>query len=172
MIIFLSVIVAFIFLLASFLLLYIWYQGNESFVIYEETRTKLQPMVENSDGKILICEVEFANEGKQPVNMMDIFTRSKLNVCGEPSKFIWSKAELSGRPRKDDYFEAMVINARQNGKLLLHLVIPDDVKWKHYRSLADSVDITIFCNGSARRGLFIRSYKIRIPAIELKEATE
>lgn len=172
MIIFLSVIVAFIFLLASFLLLYIWYQGNESFVIYEETRTKLQPMVENSDGKILICEVEFANEGKQPVNMMDIFTRTKLNIGGQPSKFIWSKAELVGRPRKDDYFEAMVINAKQKGKLLLHLALPDNVKWNHYCSLADSVEITTYCNGSARRGLFIRSHKLIIPVIELKEAME
>lgn len=170
MIIFLGLLVTFFFLLAVFLLIYSCHQGNESFMIYGEKRTKLQPLFENSDGQLLICEVEFANEGKQPVNMMDIFTRSKLNICGEPSKFIWSKAELSGRPRKDDYFEAMVINAKQKGKLLLHFVIPDTVKWNHYRSFADSVDITIFCNGSARRGLFIRSYKISILPKELEEA--
>ncbi len=170
MIIFFSVIVTFFFLLAGFLLIYICHQGNENFVIHGERRTKLQPLLENSDGKILICEVEFANEGKQPVNMMDIFTRSKLNICGEPSKFIWSKAELSGRPRKDDYFEALVISAKETGKLLLQLKIPDNVKWNHYRSLADSADISIFCNGSARRGLFIRSYKISILPKELEEA--
>ncbi len=95
----------------SFLLvkLYLSAMGLENVIVRGADHTPFSVEEQTEDSILLSTKVEFVNEGKQCATIMDAIVRPQLPYEQYDGIEARGKAELEGRPREDDYFEAVLI---------------------------------------------------------------
>lgn len=99
--------------------------GNAKIVVKATQRTPLVLEKRTPESALFSCTVEFANEGKQCATIMDCYTRHLLPYEQYDGVQAFSKAELAGAPREDDYFEAVLIQRGESIAILLKLGLVD-----------------------------------------------
>ena len=88
-------------------------RGQEKVVPRIDKRTPFK--VEHRDEKsiTLSTTIEFFNEGKQSAMIVDAYVKPQLPFEQYDGMNVRGKAEVEGKPREDDYFEALVMEHQQ-----------------------------------------------------------
>jgi len=89
---------------------YFAHVGLEDIHIDKDIPVELESKDDNS--LVLSKKLRFYNEGKQCATIMDAICRSQLPYEQYDGIDARGKAELSGAPREDDYFEAVLIQRK------------------------------------------------------------
>ena len=105
------------------MLLYLNHRGEEKVVPQLEKRKDF--VVESRDDKsiTLSTTVEFANVGKQSALIVDAICKPQLPFEQYDGIAVRGKAEREGKPREDDYFEALVLEHQQSVNLVAKVTL-------------------------------------------------
>ena len=88
-------------------------RGQEKVVPRLNKRTPFK--IEHRDEKsvTLSTTIEFFNEGTQSAMIVDAYVKPQLPFEQYDGMNVRGKAEVEGKPREDDYFEALVMEHQQ-----------------------------------------------------------
>lgn len=88
-------------------------RGQEKVVPYVDKRTPFK--IESRDEKsvTLSTTIKFFNEGTQSAMIVDAYVKPQLPFEQYDGMNVRGKAEVEGKPREDDYFEALVMEHQQ-----------------------------------------------------------
>lgn len=109
-VLFLDIILIIIILGTLLLRLYLLYLGTENVVVTPSGSFTLVSKNENS--MTIKTSVLFKNIGKSGATIMDAICRPQLPYEQYDKIAVRGKAEQLGRPREDDYFEAVIVHKK------------------------------------------------------------
>ncbi len=93
-------------------------RGQEKLVPKLQTRTPFKILSRDEKSVTLSTTIEFRNEGKQSVMIVDAICHPLLPFEQYDGISVRGKVEREGKPREDDYFEALVIEHQQSVNLV------------------------------------------------------
>lgn len=117
--------------------------GNAKFNLKTEDHTPFVVELMTDDSIMLSTKIEFANEGKQCGTIMDCYVRHLLPYEQFDGVRIYSKAELDGAPREDDYFEAVLIQRNSSIHIVIQIILTARKAAKIKEVLTNMVDLPI-----------------------------
>ena len=102
---------------------YLGQRGQEKVVPKLDSRSAWK--IESRDEKsvTLSTTVEFRNEGKQSAMIVDAIVKPQLPFEQYDGMSVYGKAEREGKPREDDYFEALVLEHQQSVNLVAKVTL-------------------------------------------------
>ena len=103
--------------------IYIKQRGREKVVPHLESRTPFK--IESRDEKSLTLSttIEFRNEGTQSAMIVDAYVKPQLPFEQYDGMDVRGKAEREGKPRLDDYFEALVLEHQESVNLVAKVTL-------------------------------------------------
>ena len=124
-------------------LLYLKNRGEEIVVPKLESRTPFK--IESRDEKSLTLStvIEFRNEGTQSAMIVDAICHPLLPFEQYDGIAVRGKAEREGKPREDDYFEALVIEHQQSVNLVAKVTLTARKNLSLEEAVAHMVDFPI-----------------------------
>lgn len=93
-------------------------RGEEIVVPKLESRTPFKIISRDKKSVTLSTTIEFRNEGKQSAMIADAICKPQLPFEQYDGMDVRGKAEREGKPREDDYFEALVLEHQQSVNLV------------------------------------------------------
>ena len=135
------VIAAVIFVLL--IVVYLKNRGEEIVVPKLESRTPFK--IESRDEKSLTLStvIEFRNEGKQSAMIVDAICHPLLPFEQYDGIAVRGKAEREGKPREDDYFEALVLEHQESVNLVAKVTLTARKNLSLEEALSHMVDFPI-----------------------------
>ena len=109
-------IAAVVFCLAIFI--YLKKRGQEKVVPKLQTRTPFKILSRDEKSVTLSTTIEFRNEGTQSAMLVDAICHPLLPFEQYDGISVRGKVEREGKPREDDYFEALVIEHQESVNLV------------------------------------------------------
>ena len=109
-------IAAVVFCLAIFI--YLKKRGQEKVVPKLQTRTPFKILSRDEKSVTLSTTIEFRNEGTQSAMLVDAICHPLLPFEQYDGISVRGKVEREGKPREDDYFEALVIEHQESVNLI------------------------------------------------------
>lgn len=109
-------IAAVVFCLAIFI--YLKKRGQEKVVPKLQTRTPFKILSRDEKSVTLSTTIEFRNEGTQSAMLVDAICHPLLPFEQYDGIAVRGKVEREGKPREDDYFEALVIEHQESVNLV------------------------------------------------------
>jgi len=109
-------IAAVVFCLAIFI--YLKKRGQEKVVPQLQTRTPFKILSRDEKSVTLSTTIEFRNEGTQSAMLVDAICHPLLPFEQYDGIAVRGKVEREGKPREDDYFEALVIEHQESVNLI------------------------------------------------------
>jgi len=109
-------IAAVVFCLAIFI--YLKKRGQEKVVPKLQTRTPFKILSRDEKSVTLSTTIEFRNEGTQSAMLVDAICHPLLPFEQYDGIAVRGKVEREGKPREDDYFEALVIEHQESVNLI------------------------------------------------------
>ena len=114
-------IVAVVILLAAFVIFRLFFslEKNSKVIVRLDKRSPfaLESMTDND--AVLFCSVPFENLGGQYGTLVDCVVRPQLPFEQYDGIDARGKAEVEGKPREDDYFEATLVDSHNTLNLLI-----------------------------------------------------
>ena len=98
--------------------LYLKNRGEEIVVPKLESRTPFKIISRDEKSVTLSTTIEFRNEGKQSAMIADAICKPQLPFEQYDGMDVRGKAEREGKPREDDYFEALVLEHQESVNLV------------------------------------------------------
>lgn len=98
--------------------LYLKKRGEEIVVPKLESRTPFKIISRDSKSVTISTTIEFRNEGKQSAMIADAICKPQLPFEQYDGMDVRGKAEREGKPREDDYFEALVLEHQESVNLV------------------------------------------------------
>ncbi len=134
-------IAAVVFCLAIFI--YLKNRGQEKVVPKLESRTPFK--IESRDDKsvTLSTTIEFRNEGQQSAMIVDAICKPQLPFEQYDGIAVRGKAEREGKPREDDYFEALVLEHQQSVNLVAKVTLTARKNMSLNEAISHMVDFPI-----------------------------
>lgn len=132
---------AVVFVLLIFI--YLKQRGQEKVVPKLESRTPFK--IESRDEKsvTLSTTIEFRNEGKQSAMIVDAICKPQLPFEQYDGIAVRGKAEREGKPREDDYFEALVLEHQQSVNLVAKVTLTARKNLSLEEALSRMVDFPV-----------------------------
>lgn len=123
--------------------LYLKNRGEEIVVPKLESRTPFK--IESRDEKSLTLStvIEFRNEGKQSAMIVDAICHPLLPFEQYDGIAVRGKAEREGKPREDDYFEALVLEHQESVNLIAKVTLTARKNLSLEEALSHMVDFPI-----------------------------
>lgn len=105
------------------IVIYLKQRGQEKVVPKLQSRTPFK--IESRDEKSVTISttIEFRNEGKQSAMIVDAYVKPQLPFEQYDGMDVRGKAEREGKPREDDYFEALVLEHQESVKLIAKVTL-------------------------------------------------
>lgn len=103
--------------------IYIKQRGREKVVPHLESRTPFKIESRNEKSLTLSTTIEFRNEGTQSAMIVDAYVKPQLPFEQYDGMFVRGKAEREGKPRLDDYFEALVLEHQESVNLIAKVTL-------------------------------------------------
>lgn len=122
----LNVVVAIIIIIAIVYLAFRFYcvrQGNERITMLVKRRTPFVVEDISFDKVTLVCDIPFANRGKQNGTIMDLYPRHLLPEEQFDKVHIESWTTDLDHERHDGYWESVIIEPRKGGTVRLRLIL-------------------------------------------------
>lgn len=136
--------VALTFLAVYFIvLMYIRYRGTE--IVVPQLDKRKDFVVEARDKKSITLStvVEFANVGKQSALIVDAICKPQLPFEQYDGIAVRGKAECEGKPREDDYFEALVLEHQQSFNMVAKVTLTARKGMSIEEALSHMVDFPV-----------------------------
>ena len=95
------------------------------------------------DSISLSTTINVANDGKQCLTIMDCYVRPLLPYEQFDGVKVEAKAELKGTPREDDYFEAVLIQKKENLDIVIRVILIDRKNNDIKNTLTHMVDLPL-----------------------------
>ena len=149
--------------------LYLCHTGTEHVVVQTESRTPFA-LDEQTDTTLTFSTVlDFVNDGKQCCTIMDAFVRPHLpyeQYAGLETK---GHAENIDAPREDDYFEAWIIEAKEQGKIKAQVKLTARQGMNVKEAIAKMPDFNfqLIWLETGRTPCHYRQVRIEVPAAEI-----
>lgn len=136
----------FLIAVAIFLLMIAFYlikRGREKVVPKLESRTPFK--IESRDEKSVTISttIEFRNEGTQSAMIVDAICKPQLPFEQYDGISVRGKAEREGKPREDDYFEALVLEHQQSVNLVAKVTLTARKNLSLEEAISHMVDFPI-----------------------------
>lgn len=93
-------------------------RGQEKVVPKVQTRTPFKIVSRDEKSVTISTTIEFRNEGKQSALIVDAICHPLLPFEQYDGIAVRGKVEREGKPREDDYFEALVLEHQQSVNLI------------------------------------------------------
>ena len=93
-------------------------RGQEKVVPKLQTRTPFKIVARDEKSVTLSTMIEFRNEGTQSAMLVDAICHPLLPFEQYDGISVRGKVEREGKPREDDYFEALVIEHQESVNLI------------------------------------------------------
>lgn len=159
-----------IFLMTFF---YLKQRGEEKVVPHLESRTPF--IIESRDERSMTISttIEFRNEGKQSAMIVDAICKPQLPFEQYDCMDVRGKAEKKGKPREDDYFEALVLEHQESVYLVAKVTLTARKNLSLEDAIAGMVDFPIefIYREVGRNPMHFSIARIILTAEELSELT-
>ena len=86
--------------------------GKEEVSLQKDEPTQARLVKRDNDSVTIAAPFRIVNDGKQSALIIDVIVRPQLAFEQYDGVEVRGKAEMEGRPREDDYFEAAVLFAK------------------------------------------------------------
>ena len=136
-----AVIAAVIFVLL--IAVYLKNRGEEKVVPKLESRTPFKIEARDEKSLTLSTTIEFFNAGKQSAMIVDAICHPQLPFEQYDGIAVRGKAEREGKPREDDYFEALVLEHQQSVNLIAKVTLTARKNLSLEEALSRMVDFPI-----------------------------
>ena len=144
-------------------------RGQEKVVPRLNKRTPFK--IEHRDEKsvTLSTTIEFFNEGTQSAMIVDAYVKPQLPFEQYDGMNVRGKAEVEGKPREDDYFEALVMEHQQGFNFVAKVTLTARKGMTLEEAVAHMVDfpIEIIYREVGRTPMHFSIARIFLPAEEL-----
>ena len=129
---------------------------NTRVVTEEMTQLKLEGM--NDQEAIFSTQMPLRNTGAEDAAIIDVFARPYLPQEQFPDAVCWAHVETLHRRRNDNYFEALILKARDEVPLIvtLHFEARNGKNIKDVLSKMVDMDAAVYYNGMARKAIYIK----------------
>ena len=108
---------------ALFVAVFIKVRGEEKVVPKLKSRSPFIIESRDENSITLSTTIEFRNEGKQSAMIVDAICKPQLPFEQYDGISVRGKAEREGKPREDDYFEALVLEHQQSVNLIAKVTL-------------------------------------------------
>ena len=118
-------------------------RGQEKVVPRLDKRTPFK--IEHRDEKsvTLSTTIEFFNEGTQSAMIVDAYVKPQLPFEQYDGMNVRGKAETEGKPREDDYFEALVLEHQQSVNLVAKVTLTARKNLSLEEAVSNMVDFPV-----------------------------
>ncbi len=123
--------------------LYLKQRGQEKVVPKLETRTPFKIEYRDDKSVTISTTIEFRNEGKQSAMIVDAICHPLLPYEQYDGIAVRGKAEREGKPREDDYFEALVLEHQQSVNLIAKVTLTARKNLSLEEALSHMVDFPV-----------------------------
>lgn len=155
------------------MLLYLHHRGTEIVVARVDKRKDF--VVESRDEKSITLStvVEFANVGKQSALIVDAIVKPQLPFEQYDGIAVRGKAECEGKPREDDYFEALVLEHQQSFNFVAKVTLTARKGMTLEQALSHMVDfpVEIIYREVGRNPMHFSIARIMLTTEELSRVT-
>lgn len=103
--------------------IYLKQRGQEKVVPKLQTRTPFKVEARDDKSVTISTTIEFFNAGKQSAMIVDAICHPLLPFEQYDGIAVRGKAEREGKPREDDYFEALVLEHQQSVNLIAKVTL-------------------------------------------------
>jgi ribosomal protein L21E len=134
-------IAAVLFCLAIFI--FLKKRGKEKVVPKLETRTPFKILSRDEKSVTLSTTIEFFNAGKQSAMLVDAICHPLLPFEQYDGIAVRGKVEREGKPREDDYFEALVIEHQEGVNIVATITLTARKGMTLEEALSHMVDFPI-----------------------------
>ena len=167
-------IVAMIVFCGIILAVYIYLKGKEKFIVDVEKRTAAKLISVDTDKIIFNVAVPVKNDGREEAAILDAFTRIYLPEKQYSEGLLRARVNLSGNPRNDEYFEAILMPAGANINLIVSFELIAQKNFDFKQGLMDmpEVDVALFLDCRGRGDLYTLKNIITLNKIELQNMLE
>jgi hypothetical protein len=168
---FLSVLLLLLVIVAVALWLFVARQGDAEFEFLVDQRTDIKLEELTGDTVVFSCNIPFVNKGTQDGTIMDLYPRHLLPQEQFDAVEVSSRLELETRPRKDGYFEALIVPKTTGNAVILTLTFRTkggDIR----RAMTEMVDmrVDIVFQIVGRSKWYITKQPMMVPADEIARA--
>lgn len=142
---------------------------NSRIVVEEKSPLKLEKL--DRDHAVLSFTVPLRNTSAECAAITDCFLRPYLPQEQFPDAVAWGNVEKDDRRRSDNYFEALVLQPRDEWKLIVTLVLTarNGKDMREVLTRMVDMDAAIFLCGVGRKEHYVRKYFVTIFGDELKK---
>jgi uncharacterized protein YpmS len=116
---FLLLLIALVALIVVAIWLFILRQGDAEFMFLTDSRTEFKIQEITKDKAVLVSQIPFVNRGEQDGTLVDVFPRHLLPVEYFDPVTVAAKMTIASQPRKDDYWEAIIIESGKGDAAIL-----------------------------------------------------
>lgn len=136
-------ILAVIILAMLFVAIFIKVRGEEKVVPKLDSRTPFKVESRDENSITLSTTIEFRNEGKQSAMIVDAICKPQLPFEQYDGMNVRGKAETEGKPREDDYFEALVLEHQQSVNLVAKVTLTARKNLSLEEAVSNMVDFPV-----------------------------
>lgn len=108
-------------LIAVCVWLYFLRQGDAEFVFLTDSRTEFQLKEITETKAVFVSQIPFVNRGTQDGTLVDVFPRHLLPYEYYDAVHSESRITIASQPRKDDYWEAVILNSGKGDTAILEV---------------------------------------------------
>ena len=107
----------------ALIFIYLKQRGQEKVVPKLQSRTPFKVEARDEKSVTISTTIEFFNAGKQSAMIVDAICHPLLPFEQYDGIAVRGKAEREGKPREDDYFEALVLEHQQSVNLIAKVTL-------------------------------------------------
>lgn len=143
MITILCVVAAVVIAIAALCKVFFMIEGEPRVVVHGEKRTPLKLDEETENQVILSTNIEFENVGRQCATIVDCIARTQLPFEQYDGIDARGSAQVEGRPREDDYFEATLIEHNKSLNIRIKVRMRTRKGLDLHTALSHMVDVPV-----------------------------
>lgn len=145
-------------------------RGNADVQVMANEASSLKLIDINNEKAVFTMEVPMKNFGSQESAVVDVFARPFLPQEQFKDAIVYTHLENMDARRNDNYFEAVLVSSGVKKDLIITLefVARNGKNIKEVLSDMVDMDIVVYIDGSARKGLYIHKGYITIMGEQIK----
>jgi len=148
---------------AIVIVIYAWMKPTDNTSVLTDERTALKLVSLTEKEAIFTTEMLLNNSGVEDAAITDVFARPYLPQEQYNQATVYSNVETVDRRRNDNYFEALILQAKSNRALIVTLRF---VANEAMKNMVD-MDVAIYYNGMARKAIYIRKNFFTVMGTEI-----
>jgi hypothetical protein len=154
---------------AIVIVIYAWRKPTDDTSVLTDKRTALKLANLTDKEAIFTTEMILKNSGVEDAAIIDVFARPYLPQEQYNQATVYGHVETLNRRRNDNYFEALILQAKSQRPLILTLrfVANEGYDIKDAMKNMVDMDVAVYYNGMARKEIYIRKNIFTVMSTEI-----